>query len=157
MNSDVLAKESGAQVDVEEHMEEPVAMSKVIARVDEARQGLDVWIDELEKRLRAISAPGSEKQERRICEATRMNLVFGRYLHFLTLVVLGNELPRPSKAWDQNTAAKALDLFQKAEVAITKDVGRRERITSRLVELKAAIGDWCPGFVVTSATQVEPS
>ena len=136
--------------------QQTVTITEVKTQLEEARVELDSFLEKLEKHLRTISQAHTADRERLVCEATRMSLVYGIYLHSLTLVVSLNEGSRPSEAWDTETAQKALILFRRAKAAI-RDEDRRKRVASRTKDLEANIGNWCPGFVVPTDSQTDPS
>lgn len=125
-------------------MGKTITIDELKEDLSRAREGVGFWVDELEKRIRMGAT--AEDRERRICEATRMLLVYGRFLHSLTLVFLANNVDRPTEAWNDDIAARASRLFRRAEREITADRKRRDRVHSRFHEFWESIRDWSPGF-----------
>jgi hypothetical protein len=127
-----------------------IPIAEVMNDLQKARDDVDRWIAELQRCLE--SQPGLDRDgwERAICEATRMLLACGGFLHGVTIVAVANESERPPQAWDAASAAKAWALFAAAEDRITFDEDRKRRISDRCGEFQRCIVEWCPDFTAPS-------
>lgn len=115
--------------------------------VDQARQMIEHWLDELQHFLEGPGASrDTEARDRAFCEHTRMVVVAGETLHNLTqILVRWGEVEPPESAWDTELAQRTDSLL--AQVAATARSSPYEHnCRERLAYVRQRWRAWCPDF-----------
>ena len=139
-------------VDESNEMARAIKMSDILKDLCRARVGVEFWTGNLEQGIGARvsgeeDALLNEEREIAICEATRMLLAYGGFLHALTFIVERSGMARPKEAWDVGSIGKAHSLMIAAVEEIAEQA-RRERVQERLTEFNKSMLAWCPAYTV---------